>query len=164
MTDIVVRDAADNEGCAFSLKQLVDTGVVHKWADIVALQPTLAELLGVGVPVSCALERLNPMLLRELIGIEAIAGLRAPPFNFTARLYARDYATQLTPLALDALGVTLDKWLAVEGVMEIVGPRIRAILSLGPRRQWTKIGLTESRLVNVHTGITTIADIPWLDR
>lgn len=164
LADLVVRDADDN-GCAFTLRTLYDAGIVTKWNNIIDLKPTLPELFAIGVSTACSSERLNPAILRNLFGDEAALGIRNSPFNFTPQLYAREYATQLTPRALDALGVNLAKWLAAPGVLKSIGSsNIATMLSLGTRKQWIDIGLNESMLVGPDTGIARIEDIPWKPR
>lgn len=157
LSDLVVRE----DGCRIPFTTLVDAGIVCTWAHLVALKPTLDELLGVRMSETCARERMNPKMIRDRLGSNAIAAIRAPPYSFNAMVYATTYAVLLTPAQLDALGVDLSPWMAGTGVVEALGKKARRMAALGTQDEWEGLGLVPSTLVHPSTGITDVGNIPW---
>jgi hypothetical protein len=145
------KDVFDDDKCAFSLHDLKNWGA--SWNDVIALKPTLDDLLAVNVSQKRS-ERVNPVIIRELYGEEGIRTLYMKPYAFGRGMYLEQYVTVLTPNDLDALGIDL-KSLKVTEMAELGKKKAaHVMLRLAGPEEWTRVGLNVSHLKAAGLGRT----------
>ena len=145
------NDLFDDNTCAFSLEELYDAGVITSWEQVQAFNPTINDLLGVGVTES-RFDRFNPQVIRTLFGDAAITPLHQQLF-VDPGLFWTKYLGQIHPDTLDALGLDLNTVLATpENVAYIAGAPARLMLSAGPPDRWSNIGLKRAHLKTLDLG------------
>ncbi len=160
--ELTLTELLADAGCAVSLTELVNAHIVTSMADLIGkLKATLADFLGPFESESRR-ARLNPTLLVQLLGEEAVRALREEPLNVRLVGLIKTYGpTSLHPTDFRALGIGFSLARMKEApILKAVGEVAVPLFSRFPRETWFKeAGLSDDYLRLLFPKIRTRVDV-----